>query len=195
MKKQEHAENIDVKDSFDGYLINSKKDIKTAKEFITVYVEGWQIECCGAEQPFIVGDNVDWYARELKKDFIPYKIGKVDYIYESHGAPDILEPCNAYLIKGKISKIYNYYCRAKSNTEIHERYGEFACEVKKAQRWNDNSDNSLPFAGWGVVLENAIIENVYSDEEIETYKERVKNREKKERRKAKLRGLFGRIEK
>ena len=168
----------------------SKKDIEITKEFTTVYVEGWQIECCGDEEPFNIDDDVKWYVSNPKEKFSPNNIGKVDYIYESHGAPDLTGLSNTYVIKGKISKMYDHYYREKNDSKP---YGDFAREVEKTQRWNSESNSGLPFVGWGIILENAKIETAYSDEEIEAHKKQVKIREEKEKRKAKRRAFFKKI--
>lgn len=57
----------------------------------TVWVSGWQMECCG--DPFSVGDEVEWPLREPDRPWLESTLGtttaaEVTYMEDHHGTDD-----------------------------------------------------------------------------------------------------------
>lgn len=65
---------------------------------ISVYYDGWQMDCCG--EPFKIGDMVQWDCVKSNNDFLV----QADYYYEAHDDTDLV-------IAGKVIEIYGIKCQ------------------------------------------------------------------------------------
>lgn len=77
---------------------------------VTVWVDGWQLECCG--EPFAVGQEVSWVLRDLDREWLASFLGgglagSVDKAEEHHGN----EPEGVPPTVGTVVSIEAVHCR------------------------------------------------------------------------------------
>jgi hypothetical protein len=124
---------------------------------ITVWVDSWQMQCCG--QPFRIGSHVAWTLRAADPDWLEAMLGTdaqqaVDAAEEHHGGiPEDTEPT-----RGRVTRIAAVHCRfapmpgSDSPTAYPVQGTGILTDVESADGWTDDSGDEH-FVGYLVQLQ------------------------------------------
>jgi len=126
---------------------------------ITVWVEGWQMQCCG--EPFRKGDRVEWTALKWAFDMPPLaEIKSIDFFYENHAGTDR----EVFVIRGEVSKIGAVFQKYELDPVRNVRLpvsGRLVDHDKEADGWED-ACGEYEFSAYFVHLHRAEITSIGS---------------------------------
>jgi len=121
-----------------------------------VYIESWQMQCCG--KPFKIGDRIEWTACKWEDDWVD-PIGKIDYIYENHNVSGKA----LYTLIATVSEIKAQYYTTElrpsprlNNAELPHMVYVKAIDVTEADGWDEDAEG-LDFGSYMVSLVDCVI--------------------------------------
>jgi hypothetical protein len=141
------------------------ENIKDKKKTCTVYVEDWQMQCCGT--PFKIGDSISWTVIEYS-DSIGYRDQhcKSDFYYENHSSAQQSE--QLYNLTATVVSIKAcYYTVEYSPIEGKEKcqmgHWIYAKSIDVTEADGRDADiDGLQFGSYNVKLIDVSIEKIHS---------------------------------
>ena len=143
----------------------------------TVFIDGWQIQCCGDH--FKIGESVKWRVGHYGKTMEHYEsIGEIDYYYENHPTRND----GYFTLTGIVTGIDIMFTRLVPDPSKGDKWlkrsDPYTKAVKEAAIWVDD-ENEHEFDGYIAHFEDCQIRSEEKDEQYPR-KLRYKNLERLE---------------
>jgi hypothetical protein len=127
------------------------------KKTCVVYIEDWQMQCCGT--PFRIGDNINWTVIEYGDGFRDQQY-KPDFYYENHGSAQSEQ---IYKLTATVVSIKACYytleyrpIEGKEDCQMGHLIYANSVDVTEADGWDDDIDG-LRFGSYIVELKDVSV--------------------------------------